>query len=123
MLVELLYFEKMRVEYKVNERKPSKEKNQITWFNQFMNKPVLILGAEISVHETDLWLALINRERNFAKKINIGHKNPVFKMQDESKKDYRPSDIDILCQKLTNKKVPFSNQWDILIDLMNSPRL
>ena len=62
--------------------------DQISWYRQLTHNPVLILGAEMSKDEWDLWFALVNRERNFAKKENQQYNYPIFQMREcECKND------------------------------------
>jgi hypothetical protein len=59
-----------------------------SWYEALVNHPVLILGASLSDNELDIWGALINRERNFAKGINRSeHRPPVYIMWSECKSD------------------------------------
>ncbi len=55
-----------------------------SWYEALVNHPVLVLGASLSDNELDIWGALINRERNFAKGVNRNeHRPPVFIMWSE----------------------------------------
>jgi len=52
-------------------RKLSKSKKHVvSWYHQFTHNPVILIGTSLSSLEWDLWFALVNRERNFAKKSN-----------------------------------------------------
>lgn len=62
--------------------KSEEHKHQISWYRQLTHNPVIILGAEMSINEWDLWFAIINRERNFAKKENQQYKYPIFQMRE-----------------------------------------
>lgn len=50
--------------------KSEKENKPTSWYHQITHNPVLILGAHMSDNEWDIWFALVNRERNFAKNEN-----------------------------------------------------
>ena len=52
-------------------RKLSKSKKHVvSWYHQFTHNPVILIGTSLSSLEWDLWFAIVNRERNFAKKSN-----------------------------------------------------
>jgi hypothetical protein len=72
-------------------RKHSKSTNKaLSWYHQLTHQPVLILGADMQKDEWDLWLAIVNRERNFAKSENKVYKHPIFQMRAcECNPDYR----------------------------------
>jgi hypothetical protein len=71
-----------------NYSKSENQKEQISWYRQLTHNPVLILGSEMSKDEWDLWFALANRERNFAKKENQQYNYPIFQMREcECKND------------------------------------
>lgn len=53
-----------------------------SWYHQLTHNPVLILGAEISPSEWDIWFALVNRQRNFAKGSNMEFNFPIFQMRE-----------------------------------------
>jgi hypothetical protein len=66
-----------------------KEKNSsnlidTSWYHQIIVNPVLILGAELSNTEWDIWFALVNRERNFSR--NQQYKFQIFQMIGKGKR-------------------------------------
>lgn len=86
----------------------SEEKDKPTsWYHQLTHNPVLILGADMSKDEWDIWFAIVNRDRNFAKSANSEFKYPIFQMREcECNPNYRhhwfkPLFIDM----------KFENQW------------
>jgi hypothetical protein len=73
---------KIRNHYKANEdlTNDSKEQNEITWFSQIYNNPVLILGASMSEMEWAMWTAFVHKNRNFAKPNKREFSSPIFQM-------------------------------------------
>ena len=57
--------EKMRVDFKANGKKNT---DPTTWYEAILKNPIMIVGASLSEFEWDIWTALVNRERNFARK-------------------------------------------------------
>ncbi len=81
---------KIRNHYKANESlsKDTKEQNEITWFSQIYNNPVLILGASMSEMEWAMWTAFVHKNRNFAKPKNKEFSSSIFHMMSpEDSKD------------------------------------
>jgi hypothetical protein len=67
-------------------KRKEKESSDITdtsWYHQLIVNPVIILGAELSNAEWDIWFAFVNRERNFSR--NQQHKFPIFQMVEKKK--------------------------------------
>ena len=81
------YLEHMRRNHKKSERSANNEIGLAnSWYEALVDNPVLILGASLSDNELDIWGALINRERNFAKGINRSeYRPPVFIMWSEGR--------------------------------------
>jgi hypothetical protein len=63
------------------ERNGNKSEIETSWYHQLIYNPVLILGAEMSTSEWDIWFALVNRERNFSKRSTVNFKHPIFQMR------------------------------------------
>ena len=68
-------------------RKQKSSKNAVensfanSWYEALVHFPVIVIGAGLSDNELDIWGALINRERNFAKKTNrIEYRKPIYMM-------------------------------------------
>lgn len=53
-----------------------------TWYS-VLHQPVMILGASLSVSEWDLWTAIVDRERNYAKPGNRSFRKPIFQMREK----------------------------------------
>ncbi len=68
--------------------KSDKKDKPTSWYHQITHNPILVLGAELSKDDWDIWFALVNRERNFSKNKNQQFKYPIFQMREcECKKD------------------------------------
>jgi hypothetical protein len=97
-----------------NYSKSENQKEQISWYRQLAHNPVLILGAEMSKDEWDIWFALVNRERNFAKNENIQFNYPIFQMREcECKNDAQHQWFEPLFKGMT-----FEEQWKELEKLL-----
>jgi hypothetical protein len=81
------YVEHMRRNFKSLERSANCDNGPAnSWYEALVYYPVLVLGASLSDNELDVWGALINRERNFAKGINRReYRQPVYIMWSECK--------------------------------------
>jgi hypothetical protein len=97
-------------------KKKEKEVNTDTsWYHQMVHNPILILGAELSHSEWDIWFALVNRARNFSKEKNQGFINPIFQMRDKNyKSDFRRNWFQLIYTGLEFKK-----QWEEVELLIN----
>ena len=83
----LEYLEDMRR----NHKSPLSDKEKPnSWYEAIVYNPVLVLESRLSDNELDIWGALINRERNYAKMSN--------------RKDYRPS-IYIMWSECESRKL------------------
>ena len=93
-----------------NHSKSKKENKPTSWYHQLTHNPVLILGAHMSKDEWDIWFALVNRERNFAKNQNQQFKYPIFQMREcECTHDHRHEWFEPLFSGLV-----FNEQWEEL---------
>jgi hypothetical protein len=111
--------EKMRVIYKVKERTDKKVYPINTWYEALLHNPILILGASLSYSEWDIWTALVNRERNFAReKNNNKHRNSVFIMKSDcqNKNSYTSSWI----KPLFDTNYCYDKQWELLEKLFTN---
>ena len=101
------------------ERKSGNSKTETSWYHQLTHNPVLILGADISTSEWDIWFALVNRERNFAKGSTMDFKYPIFQMGEcESNNKVQASWFKPLFTGLK-----FDQQWSKVEKLFNKKRL
>ena len=95
-------------------------KNQ-TWFSQLVHSNILILGAQISDSEIDIWNAFVNRERNFGKRNNNNkYKSHIFQMRKNSN-SYKnlTNSNEIWFNPLFNEDYSFDVQWKKLRELFN----
>jgi hypothetical protein len=91
------------------------ETKDITWYHQLTHQPVLILGAELSPVEWDIWFAIVNRERNFSKSQKINFKKQIFQMfEGVCLPDHRDEWFEPL---ITGMK--YKEQWSELHNLFN----
>jgi hypothetical protein len=104
--------ERLRTNFKSGESKKGLKETRDTWFDALARRPVLIIGASISQMEWDLWFALSNRRRNFAKPDNQKQEQPIFKMTGPSE----TLDTNWFTE-LTNRKETYPFQWEHLKDL------
>jgi hypothetical protein len=95
--------------------KSDKDDTPTSWYHQIVHNPILVLGAELSKDEWDIWFALVNRERNFAKNKNQQFKYPIFQMREcECRMDHRHEWFQPLF-----KGINFAEQWKQLGNLFN----
>lgn len=96
--------------------KSEKDDTPTSWYHQIVHNPILVLGAELSKDEWDIWFALVNRERNFAKNKNQQFKYPIFQMREcECKKDVQHEWFQPLFTGMT-----FDQQWKKLEELLKT---
>lgn len=83
--MRLQNLERLREYSKSKDREERQNDNfniETSWYHQLTHNPVLILGADMSTSEWDIWFALVNRERNFSKGSTMGIKYPIFQMRE-----------------------------------------
>ncbi|WP_304142561.1 hypothetical protein [Mesoflavibacter zeaxanthinifaciens] len=98
---------RIRNHFKKNERE--KNENDLTWFSQIIQNPVLILGASISEAEWGLWSALVYKKKNFSKPSNLIKEKLIFKMMSEDESKTNNFWFDPLF-----KNRAFEDQWNLL---------
>lgn len=90
------------------------------WYEALTDAQILILGASFSQHEIDLWGALVNRERNFAKKDNRNqYRKRIFIMW--SHKESGCFDMPDWIEPLFPTSHDYNSQWSMLEELFNRP--
>ena len=93
--------------------KSEKDDTPASWYHQIVHNPILVLGAELSKDEWDIWFALVNRDRNFAKNKNQQFKYPIFQMREcECKNDAQHQWFQPLFTGMS-----FKQQWKELEEL------
>lgn len=110
---------------KLRERSKQKKKPenyQKSWYDVLTHNPVIILGADISDMEWDIWNAIVNRERNFGKKENSKqHKFPIFQMRKIcSENKTKAKSNETWFQPLFDENLPFEKQWYKLENLFKN---
>lgn len=110
---------------KLRERSKQKKKPenyQKSWYDVLTHNPVIILGADISDMEWDIWNAIVNTERNFGKKENSKqHKFPIFQMRTLcSENKTKPKSNEIWFKPLFDENLSFEKQWDKLETLFKN---
>lgn len=114
------YAKRFEIIERLRKHSKSADKDKPTsWYHQITHNPVLILGADMSKDEWDMWYALVNRERNFAKNENQQYKHPIFQMREcECKHDAQHEWFQPLFKGMT-----FDQQWRKLEELLKNNQL
>lgn len=109
--------EKLRERSK-QQKKP--DNYQKSWYEVLTHNPVIILGADISNMEWDIWNAIVNRERNFGKKENSEkYKFPIFQMRTSSSENQtKAKSNEIWFKPLFEENLSFEEQWNKLETLL-----
>jgi len=105
--------EKLRMRSK-HQKKP--DNYQKSWYDVLTHNPVIILGADISDMEWDIWNAIVDRERNFGKKKNSKkYKFPIFQMRTlSSESQNKAKSNEIWFKPLFDENLSFKKQWNKL---------
>jgi hypothetical protein len=105
--------EKIRMRSK-HQKKP--DNYQKSWYDVLTHNPVIILGADISDMEWDIWNAIVNRERNFGKKENNEkYKFPIYQMRELNSNDNCNAKSNrIWFKPLFEENLSFEKQWNKL---------
>jgi hypothetical protein len=110
--LHLADLEKMRMHNKAPKIKSTPQ----TWYDTLLSNTVLVIGASLSHAELDLWTALVNRERNFAKVENHKqHRRPIYIMTDTN--DY--SNLSSWLKPIFNTNYCYEKQWKLLEKMFN----
>ena len=103
--------EKLRNHAKSVHRKGASPNENYTWYDKLTQHPVLILGASLSQLEWDLWFAITNRMRNFAKTANKRYSYPIFQMMGKSMDCNNNIDNRGWIDPLFDEKTSYEQQW------------
>lgn len=111
---ELQIIEETRSKFKARERRNKFDKSvePLTWTDLFFNKHLIFIGTSLSESEWDIWFALINRFRNFARKENKSHQPETFILSVEGDHAHLPSRI----QRL--EAPSYQTGWTWLVELL-----
>lgn len=105
------YLFRIRRHYKDLERQKIKD---LTWYSQFIENPVIFLGASVSEAEWALWTAMVYKKRNYAKGRNNKSEYKSFHMMDI--KDNYSNDF---WNEPLFYNIDFKSQWEKLEELFN----
>jgi hypothetical protein len=107
--------ETLRKRFKKNELKSTKDDSSYkpSWYDKIINQPVIVIGASLSDNEWDIWFALVNKMRNFAKKGNKKFENPIY-ILNCSKDKYNEQ---LFTEILPNSK-DCSKKWQAIKELL-----
>lgn len=111
----IINIERLRKYSKVREKALDKITIPISWYSQLVNNPVLILGAELSDHEFDIWFSLVNRMRNETNNYHRSDNLPVFQMKEFGKDIISDKDL-LMKPKFAPifENMAFIQQWENL---------
>ena len=79
-----------------------------SWLDSFIFNELYFLGCSLSHAEWDLWSALAFRRRNFAKKENRKHEQPIFHMRSGNQHD---TSYPRFIQPLYDPSMSYDDQW------------
>ncbi|MBS4058277.1 MAG: hypothetical protein KGZ82_13235 [Bacteroidales bacterium] len=83
-----------------------------SWVDLFMSKPLLFIGSSIDKAEWDIWLALVNRWRNYGRDDNKKHEKPVFVLTRHNCHTHLPPD------KFVRLEAPsYDESWQRLMNV------
>jgi hypothetical protein len=107
-----------------NFSKSNRNKSEVpqpqNWYEALTHAQILVLGASLSKNEIDLWGALVNRERNFAKKDNRNqYRKRIFIMW--SHKESGCFDMPDWIEPLFPTSHDYNSQWSMLKELFDRP--
>ena len=111
--------EKLRKHYKSKSRDGKNEHiTNPNWYDLLTTRPIIICGASLSHAEWDIWTALVNRSRNYARYPK--HQQPIYIMTDNpGMYEARNKDNVNYFIPITSKKESFAAQWKKLEQLFS----
>jgi hypothetical protein len=113
--------ERLRKNYKSKSKDGSLEIEGSNWYDLLTTRPIIICGASLSNAEWDIWTALVNRSRNYARYPK--REQPIYIMTDEpGLYEKRTKDSVNYFIPLTSKKESFTTQWNKLEKLFSSKK-
>lgn len=117
-----LYINKIEKLRKRSKHQKKLDNYQKSWYDVLTHNPVIILGADISDTEGDIWNAIVNRERNYGKKDNNEkHKYPIFQMRIlDSENQTKTKSNEIWFKPLFEENLSFTDQWNKLQTLFKN---
>jgi len=111
----LAQVEKHRENFKARERTNADftQNSSRSWVDLFQQCHLIFIGTSVSPSEYDLWFALINRFRNFAKKENKLHEPKTFVLTKPCDHGHFPSNI------LRLEEASYCLAWNRIVKVMN----
>lgn len=110
--------ERMRKQYKSKSKDGSLEIEGSNWYDLLTTRPIIICGASLSNAEWDIWTALVNRSRNYARYPK--NQQPIYIMTDDPGmyEARNPDNVNYFIP-ITSKKESFAAQWKKLEELFS----
>jgi hypothetical protein len=108
--------ERLRKHYKSKSKDGSLEIEASNWYDLLTTRPIIICGASLSNAEWDIWTALVNRSRNYARYPK--REQPIYIMTDNPGmyEARNPDNVNYFIP-ITSKKESFAAQWSKLEEL------
>ncbi|MHA8081548.1 SIR2 family protein [Aquirufa regiilacus] len=118
--LQLKNLESYRKTYKKRIKKDKNNFVEENWMEVIMNKPILILGANLSINEQDILFALINKKRNFikSKSDSLDERSHIFQMVENR----NTTNLGDLASPLYSN-MDFKYQWPKLIKLISNDEI
>ena len=110
--------ERLRKQYKSKSKDGSLEIEGSNWYDLLTTRPIIICGASLSNAEWDIWTALVNRSRNYARYPK--NQQPIYIMTDNPGmyEARNPDNVNYFIP-ITSKKESFAAQWKKLEELFS----
>ncbi len=110
--------ERLRKQYKSKSKDGSLEIEESNWYDLLTTRPIIICGASLSNAEWDIWTALVNRSRNYARYPK--NQQPIYIMTDNPGmyEARNPDNVNYFIP-ITSKKESFAAQWKKLEELFS----
>jgi len=113
--------ERLRKQYKRKSKDGLLDMEGSNWYDLLTTRPIIICGASLSNAEWDIWTALVNRSRNYARYPK--REQPIYIMTDNpGLYEKRSKDSVNYFIPLTSKKESFAAQWNKLEKLFSSKK-
>lgn len=110
--------ERLRKHYKSKSKDGSLEIQVSNWYDLLTTRPIIICGASLSHAEWDIWTALVNRSRNYARYPK--NQQPIYIMTDNPGmyEARNPDNVNYFIP-ITSKQESFAAQWSKLEELFS----
>jgi hypothetical protein len=110
--------ERLRKHYKRKSKDGVLEIDGCNWYDLLITRPIIICGASLSPSEWDVWTALVNRRRNYAR--NYKREQPIYIMTDNPGiyEARNPDNVNYFIPILS-KQESFAAQWNKITKLLS----